>query len=73
MNKQYEKMTVEEKRELTKEARKAFNKKYPNGRPWQKEVLKKANSINGKRKTFIERKLIHFLEYLGMMAHLLIM
>ena len=65
MNKRYEKMTVEEKRELTKEARKVFNRKYPDGRPWQKEVLKKVNVTNGRRKTFIERKLIHFLEYLG--------
>jgi very-short-patch-repair endonuclease len=60
-------LSIEERREFTKEARRVYNEKYPNHTsPFlSEESLKKANSTNGKRKTFIERKLRFFLDQLG--------
>lgn len=65
MRLRYENMSDEQKKEFTKKARKAICLKYPNGHPWMVDVIKKANKTNGKKKTFIERKLLYFCEQLG--------
>lgn len=61
----YENMSKEERIEFTKKARKEIKRKYPNGHPWMIDAIKKANKTNGKKKTFIERKLLYFCEQLG--------
>jgi very-short-patch-repair endonuclease len=61
------KMSLDEKRELTKKARQACNEKYPdNSSPFFSEKSKiKANKTNAKKATFIEKKLRYFLDELG--------
>lgn len=61
----YAKMTKQQRKELTLRGRQTIAKKYPNSHPWMEEAIKKANSKNGQRKTFIERKLRYFCEQLG--------
>lgn len=65
MKKRYENMSYEDRLRISSKARKAIAKKYPNGYPWMKEAVIKANKTNGKKKTFIERKLLYFCESLG--------
>lgn len=65
MKERYENMSLEERKAVTQKARKRIKEKYPNGYPWMSEAIKKANKTNGKRKTFIERKLLYFCERLG--------
>lgn len=61
-----EKRTEEERRRLTKNARRNCNEKYPNNTSpfFSIETKKKALSKLGKRCTFIELKLRHFLDKL---------
>lgn len=61
------KMTKEERVELTKNARKRLNEKYPNqSSPFHNyETRIRANRTNGRRCTFIELKLRYFLDQLG--------
>ncbi len=63
----FENTTIEERRKVTLKARQVYNDKYPNNSsPFFSEESKiKANITNGKKATFIERKLRHFLDTLG--------
>lgn len=65
MRLRYENMSDEQKRDITKKARRTINLKYPNGHPWMVNAIKKANKTNGKKRTFIERKLLYFCDKLG--------
>lgn len=65
MSERYSNMTKEERIQFTQKARKKLKEKYPNGHPWMLEAIKKANKTNGKKRTFIERKLLYFCDKLG--------
>lgn len=60
-------LSLEERRAFTEKARKVCDTKYPNfSSPFfSEETKRKANSANGKKGTFIERKLRYFLDKLG--------
>ena len=61
----YANMSDTERHELTANARKAIEDKYQGQRPWMAEALKKAKSANGKKRSFIARKLEHLCKSLG--------
>lgn len=68
MNERYSTMSDYERKEITKNARKELKRKYGNTHPWMADAIKKANKTNGKKRTFIERKLLHFCKRLGVEA-----
>lgn len=65
MKNRYKNMSYEDRCKISEKARRTIKEKYPNGHPWMKEAVMKANKTNGKKKTFIERKLLYFCEQLG--------
>lgn len=65
MLERYKNMSYEDRLKISDKARKTIAEKYKDGHPWMVEVIKKANKTNGKKKTFIERKLLYFCERLG--------
>lgn len=65
MLKRYENMSYEDRLRISDKARKTIAEKYKDGHPWMVEAVKKANKTNGKKRTFIERKLLYFCEQLG--------
>lgn len=65
MLERYKNMSYEDRLRISDKARKTLAEKYKDGHPWMVEAIKKANKTNGKKKTFIERKLLYFCERLG--------
>lgn len=65
MLERYKNMSYEDRLRISNKARKTIAEKYKDGHPWMVEAIKKANKTNGKKKTFIERKLLYFCERLG--------
>lgn len=65
MKERYKSMSKEDKRKLTLNARAKVKENHPEGYNWLIENRGKANSKNGQKRTFIEKKLTHFLEKLG--------
>lgn len=65
MLERYKNMSYEDRLRISDKARTAVAEKYKDGHPWMVEAIKKANKTNGKKKTFIERKLLYFCEQLG--------
>lgn len=65
MLERYKNMSYEDRLKISDKARKTIAEKYKDGHPWMVEAIKKANKTNGKKKTFIERKLLYFCERLG--------
>lgn len=61
----YENMSYEDRLKISEKARRTIGEKYPDGHPWMLDTIKKVNKTNGKKKTFIERKLLYFCEKLG--------
>lgn len=64
----YANMSAVDRQKLTTRARKAIEDKYQGEYPWMAEALKKANSTNGKKRSFIERKLEYLCKSLGVEA-----
>lgn len=65
MKDRYKKMSKEDKRKLTLNARKKVKENHPEGYGWLLESRSKSNSTNGKGRTFIEKKLSYFLKRIG--------
>lgn len=65
MKDRYKKMSKEDKRKLTLNARKKVKDNHPEGYGWLLESRSKSNSTNGKGRTFIEKKLSYFLKRIG--------
>lgn len=65
MKRQYAKMTDEEKRNLTLNARRKVRENHNGNYDFLLNARVKANRTNGRGYTFIEKKLIHFVQRLG--------
>lgn len=65
MKDRYKKMSKEDKRKLTLNARKKVKENHPEGYGWLLESRSKSNSTNGKGRTFMEKKLSYFLKRIG--------
>lgn len=65
MKDRYKKMSKEDKRKLTLNARKKVKENHSEGYGWLLESRSKSNSTNGKGRTFIEKKLSYFLKRIG--------
>nr|DAJ27909.1 MAG TPA: Hint [Caudoviricetes sp.] len=65
MIERYKDMSHKDRLKISQKARETLKSKYPSGHPWMLEAIKKANKTNGKKKTFIERKLLYFCNTLG--------
>lgn len=65
--KRYENSTSEERKAITEKAREVFRKKYPdNSSPFfSAQTRVAANKSNGKKRTFIQRKLEYWLDSMG--------
>ena len=68
MKERYSQMSFNERKTLTIKARETIKEKYGSYHPWMKDAIKKANKTNGKKRTYIERKLLYFCEQLGVEA-----
>lgn len=68
MKERYSQMSFNERKTLTIKARETIKEKYGSCHPWMKDAIKKANKTNGKKRTYIEKKLLYFCEQLGVEA-----